>query len=127
MAFARKWVLYLLLMLLGVSLLFPGLAEVLTLTTAVGWLHTDDIDAKNQLRALNAMMAALGAVALLACWRLQRNRQLVQALGLCLAFVVLARIYSLFVDGMPSLTHLIYLGVEGIMAAVFLIWPPTDH
>jgi len=124
MTLAHKIVLLGLLGLLGVSLLVPGVMNVVRKGEGTVWLVAETIDAKNHLRALNAMMAALGAIALWACWDLERARLAVIGLGVVMAALVLARVYSIAVDGWPGPTTLIYLAIESAMAAVFLVWPP---
>lgn len=72
------------------------------------------------------MMVGLGALALWACLDLEHARTLVLALGVVLSVLVVARLYSLMIDGMPGFITLVYLAVEGVMAAAFLIWPPSQ-
>jgi len=117
-------VLYSLLVLLGLSLIGPGLAGAFRPGIGRTWLIADASDAKSHLRGLNAMMAGLGMVALWACWDLENARGLVLALGLVMAVLVVTRLYSLLVDGLPGSNTIIYLGVEVLLAAVFLGWPP---
>lgn len=124
MTFGHELVLYGLLGLLGLSLLGPGLSGVFRPAAGRSWLIAENRDAGNHLRALNAMMAALGGVALWACWDLTAARPLVQALGVVMAALVVARLYSLIVDGRPGAMTVIYLGVEALLAGVFLLWPP---
>ena len=124
MTTAHSAVLYCCLVVLGLSLTGPGLAG--TFKPGVGriWLIADSPDAKNHLRALNAMMTALGAIAFWACWDLPNARLLVLALGVVMALLIVARLYSILLDGAPGGLTLTYLGVEAVLAAVFLIWPP---
>jgi hypothetical protein len=49
---------------------------------------------------------------------------LVDVLGALMVFLVIARIYSTIVDGVPGRASKIYLGVEAISGAIFLAWPP---
>ena len=70
------------------------------------------------------MMAALGMISLWTCWDLPRARSLVEALGALMVFLVAARVYSMVVDGVPGRASKIYLGVEAILGAIFLGWPP---
>jgi hypothetical protein len=70
------------------------------------------------------MMAALGMVALWACWDLENARGQVLALGLVMAVLVVNRLYSWLLDGPPGPHTVIYLGLEALLAAVFLGWPP---
>ena len=116
--------LYGLLGLLGLSLVIPGVIGVIRPSIGQSWLVAETIDAKNHLRAVNAMIAALGAVALWACWDLERSRLLVLALGVVMAALVAARLYSVVVDGAPGASSWVYLAVETVLAAAFLGWPP---
>jgi Domain of unknown function (DUF4345) len=61
------------------------------------------------------MMAALGIISLWTCWDLPRARFLVEALGALMVFLVIARIYSTIVDGVPGRASKIYLGVEAAL------------
>ena len=120
----HELVLYASLGVLGLSLVIPGVGGVFKPGIGRTWLVAENVDAKNHLRALNAMMAALGAVALYACWDLERSRSLVLALGAVMAALVVARITSLIVDGRPGIWTLVYLAVEAALAVIFLGWPP---
>lgn len=95
--------LYVSLVFLGLSLLIPGLMDTFRVATGSNWLIAADVDAKNHLRGLSGIMAAVGAIALWACWDLPTARSLVQALGMVMVFVVAARASSMAVDGIPSL------------------------
>ncbi len=117
-------VLYSLLGLLGLSLIGPGLSGAFRPGIGRTWLIAEAPDARNHLRGLNAMMAALGMIALWACWDIENARSLVLALGLVMAVLILTRLYSLLVDGPPGSTTLVYLGVETLLCGVFLGWPP---
>ncbi len=81
-------------------------------------------DAKNQFRALHGMMAGLGILALWACLDIEGARALVMGLGVIMATLVVARGYSIIVDGMPGTMSMVYLVVELTLALVFLLWPP---
>ena len=124
MLLLHKLALYAGLGILGVSLLFPGLVGVFKSDVGAAWLVAENIDARNHLRALNAMMAALGLLALWACYDLERARGIVIALGVVMAFLVVARVYSLVIDGTPGLMTTVYLAVETTLAVLFLTWPP---
>lgn len=124
MTLTHKIVLWGLLGFLGLSLVIPGVMNVARKSEGTVWLVAETVDAKSHLRALNAMMAALGVAALWACWDLARARVLVLGLGVVMAALVAARVYSIVVDGWPAKTTLVYLAVEAVMAAVFLLWPP---
>ena len=70
------------------------------------------------------MMAGLGILAFWACLDIEGSRCLVQGLGVIMAMLVMARGYSIVVDGMPGTMSMVYLFVELTLALVFLIWPP---
>ena len=124
MSTAHMAVLYSLLVLLGMSLIGPGLVGAFRPRVGRIWLIAEATDAKSHLRGLNAMMAGLGMVALWACWDLENAHGVVLALGLVMAVLVVARLYSILLDGPPDSHMLVYLGVEVLLAAVFLAWPP---
>jgi len=126
MSWEHELTLYLLLGTFGISLLLPGLTGMFKPSTGLVWLVAEETDARSHLRGLNAMMAALGALALFACIDLVRFRLLVIAIGVVLTFLVVARIHSLIVDGLPGPATRLYLAVEVVMAAVFLLWPPVS-
>jgi hypothetical protein len=123
MSALHQLTLYVSLGFLGLSLLIPGLADAFRLKTG-RWLVAADVNARNHLRALNGMMAAVGMIALWACWHLATARPLVTALGTLMVFLVAARIYSMIVDGIPGLANNVYLGVEAALGTIFLGWPP---
>jgi hypothetical protein len=50
----------------------------------------------------------------------------IRALGVVMALVVVARTYSLIVDGRPGGMFLLYLAVEVLIAVVFLAWAPRS-
>ena len=124
MSVLHQAILYGALMLLGLSLVIPGLVDALRPTTGSKWLIAADVDAKGHLRGLNGMMTAIGAIALWACWDLQNARSLVEALGAVMVFVAAARIYSMAVDGFPNLSGKLYVSVEAALGGIFLAWPP---
>jgi uncharacterized protein DUF4345 len=124
MSLGHMGVLYGLLVLLGVSLLAPGLSGMLRVNIGRTWLVADAVDARCHLRGLNAMMAAIGALALWAVWDLERSRMLVMGLGLVMLAVAISRLYSILVDGPPDAMGASYLGIEAVLGGVFLFWPP---
>jgi hypothetical protein len=124
MTFFHRMTLYGLLGLLAISLVIPGLTELFRATSGQTGLVAASLDARSQLRAFNGMMLGLGLMALWSLIDLQNARRLVLALGVVLLPVIIGRIYALFVDGMPGPMTWTYLGIEMVMAAVFLIWPP---
>lgn len=124
MSALHQLMLYASLGFLGLSLLIPGLTDTFRVTTGQRWLVAADVDARNHLRALNGMMAAVGVIALWACWNLATARPLVTALGTLMVFLVIARVYSMVVDGAPGLANNAYLGVEAALGIMFLGWPP---
>lgn len=119
---ARKWTLTALLMLLGLSLLIPGIIEMFRVDTE--GLQTESVCQLNQYRALHGMMAGLGLIACLACWRLESSRHLILGIGITLLLVVTARLYSLVYDGLAGKMTLFYLLVESFMAIIFLLLAP---
>ncbi|WP_207061351.1 DUF4345 domain-containing protein [Motiliproteus sp. SC1-56] len=121
----RRWhrrLLRLGLLLLGLSLVQPGLLGVLFPVDYGGGLLAPDATALGHLRGLNGMMAGLGLAALWCAWRLPRAGIL--ALGGLLALVVLARLVGWAVDGTPDTASRLYLGVEVVLSVLFLLWPP---
>lgn len=120
----HQTILYASLVFLGLSLTIPGLIETLRPTTGSRWLIAADLNAKGHLRGLNGAMTAVGMIALWACWDLQNARSLVEALGAVMVFVAAARIYSMAVDGFPTLAGKLYLGVEAGLGVIFVGWPP---
>jgi len=126
MGMLHKMVLYGLLGFLSISLVVPGLVELFKPQPGSPGMVLASLDAKNQFRALQGMMVGLGILALWACLDLEHAHMLVLTLGVVLSVPVVARLYSLVVDGMPGFMTLVYLAVEGVMAVVFLIWPPPQ-
>lgn len=124
MVLIHKIVLYGLLGVVGISLLIPGLMALLKLEPGNQGLMLFSTDAKNQFRALYAMMAGVGVLALWACMDLEGARTLVLSLGIIMTLTAFARCYSIFVDGVPSATSQRYLFTETVLALVFLLWPP---
>jgi Domain of unknown function (DUF4345) len=122
----HKLILYGSLVLLSISLIIPGVMLMFNQQLGHPGLMVQTLDGRNQLRALYGMMTGIGLIALWACFQLERSRSLVMALGIIMALLVVARLYSIVVDGRPGLVTLSYLGVELLLTAVFLIWPPTD-
>jgi len=110
--------------LLGADLLVSGLFGVFAPGTGDTRLVAQSVEARNQLRAFYGMMAALGAVALRSCFDLVRFRHVISALGIVLALVVVARTYSLIVDGRPGGMFFLYPAVEVIMSVIFLTLAP---
>ena len=126
MVLVHKLVLYALLGFLGISLVFPGLMELFKVQPGSSDLVLTTTDAKNQFRALHGMMAGLGILAFWACLDIESSRGLVLGLGVIMAMLVIARGYSIFVDGMPGMMNLVYLVVELALAMVFVLWPPPS-
>jgi hypothetical protein len=118
----NRVVLYGLLGLLGADLLLSGLFGVFAPGTGDSRLVAQSVEARNQLRAFYGMMAALGAVALRSCFDLVRFRHVISALGVVMALVAVARIYSLIADGRPGGMFFLYLAVEALMSVIFLTW-----
>ncbi len=124
MTLIHKIVLYSLLGFLGVSLVFPGLMELFKAPPGGAGHSLSTTDARNQFRALHGMMAGLGIIAFWACWDLASSRSLVLGLGVIMSMLVIARGYSILMDGIPGAMSLVYLAAELVLALVFLLWPP---
>ncbi len=105
------------LLILALSLIIPGLQEVVSTTDR-------SIPSSNQHRALYSMVVALGLISIWACILVEKARTLVLALGIVMGCLVTARVISLWLDGWPDLADGIYLLVEAVLAALFLLWPP---
>ena len=127
MSVIHKIALYASLVVLGLSLLIPGMMGVVRPGTGTPGLVTTSIDAANHVRAMNGMMAAIGFVALWSWFDLQRARPLVLALGVLMVALVVARACSIAIDGMPSAATKRYLAIELIFGIIFLARaPPTS-
>jgi len=124
MVLLHKLVLYGLLVFLGISLLLPGLMELLKVRPGSSGTLLTSTDARNQFRALHGMMAGLGILAFWACLDIEGARSLVLGLGVILTTLVVSRGYSIIVDGIPGIMTIVYLIVELALALVFLLWPP---
>ena len=124
MILIHKLALYSLLGFLGISLIFPGLMELFKVPPGEPDYVLNTTDARNQFRALHGMMTGLGIIALCACWDLESSRSLVLGLGVIMAVLVVARSYSMLMDGIPGIMSLVYIAAELFLALVFLLWPP---
>lgn len=124
MTVVHKIVLCTCLIFLAMSLILPGLIEVFKLKAGFGGLLPETVEAKNQFRAMNGMMAGMGILALWSCIDFENSRTIVMMLGAVLLVVAAARVYSVFVDGVPGLMSWVYLAIEMVFSAVFLLWPP---
>ena len=124
----HKLILYGSLGFLGLSLVLPGLVEMFkSQPGSASGLIPETIAANNQLRALNGMMLGIGVLALWACYDLEGSRVLVLIVGGLLVPIVIARLYSVLVDGYPGLMTLLYLAIEACLCSVFLLWPPPGE
>lgn len=119
----HKWILTVLLICFGLSLLIPGIVEMFSLELVTS--DTESISQTNQRRALHGMMAGLGLLSCMACFRLAQARVLVMGIGFTLVLVVTGRLYSLIIDGTPAKVTLFYLIIETLLALIFLLLPPT--
>lgn len=119
----HKLILTVLLICFGLSLLIPGIVEMLSLELVTS--DVESISQTNQRRALHGMMAGLGLLSCMACFRLAQARVLVMGIGFTLVLVVTGRLYSLIIDGMPDKATLFYLVIETLLALIFLLLPPT--
>ena len=124
MSIAHKLVLYAALLFVGISLIVPGLLEIIKTQAGIPGLIPETVVAKNQFRALHGMMLGLGLLAIWACMDLADAKHLVMAIGLVLLMVALARIYSFWNDGAPDAASFIYVALELSFAGLFMLWPP---
>lgn len=124
MTLFHKYTLSLLLLFLGLSLIIPGMINMLRPSLEGDVIFAETISGKNHLRAVNAMIASIGFLAILACIDIVHSRQMVIGLGIILLFLAAARSYSIIIDGIPSYSFIIYLIIESIMATLFILWPP---
>lgn len=124
MDFVHKFVLYAALGFLGVSLIVPGLIEIIKTIPDGGVRPSESVDAKNQFRALNGMMMGVGIMAFWTCFYLEQSRSLIIVLGYILLMVAAARLFSIIVDGFPGTMSWLYLAVELVLGSLFLVWPP---
>ncbi|MEN8180509.1 MAG: DUF4345 domain-containing protein [Pseudomonadota bacterium] len=115
------------LIFLGVSLVVPGLIEMFKSDYSFSPTGKITVDVRNQHRALHGMMVGLGLLAFTACFDIEKARNLVLWLGATMALLVIARLYSLMVDGIPGTTTLIYLFIETVLAMIFLLFPPAPY
>jgi len=125
MSIVHKLVLYAALLFVGISLVVPGLQEIIKTQAGIPGLVPETMAAKNQFRALQGMMLGLGLLAFWACIDLHNAKILVMAIGLVLLMVALARIYSFWSDGAPGTASFIYVVLELSFAGLFLLWPPS--
>ena len=126
MSLLHKLLLYSSLGFVGISLVIPGLIEIIKTQPGSPGLVPETIDAKNQFRALNGMMTGIGLMALAACFELEKARFLVLALGGILLLVFAARMYSIIIDGLPGFMTTVYAAIELSPAIIFIVWPPVD-
>jgi len=124
MSIAHKLVLYAALLFVGISLIVPGLLEIIKTQAGIPGLIPETAAAKNQFRALHGMMLGLGLLAIWACMDLVNAKNLVMAIGLVLLLVALARIYSFWNDGSPGVAAWLYAALELLLAGLFMLWPP---
>jgi len=120
----HKLILYVTLGLLCLSLLLPGLWEVFRSTPGHPHLLAQNMDALNQLRAYNGMVAAVGLLSAMAIFNIERNRTLILTLALIMLFLTIARVISVLIDGIPGLWTLIYIVMEGLIALILFVFRP---
>jgi uncharacterized membrane protein len=82
------------------------------------------VDAINQLRAYNAMVAAVGFISGIAIFNIEQNRNLILVLAIIMTFLALSRLISVLIDGVPGSLILIYMGVESLIAVMLLVFMP---
>lgn len=122
----HKVVLYAALGFLGLSLVLPGLHEIIKTIPDNAPYAPETADAKNQFRALNGMMMGVGIMAFWICFYLEESRNLIIVLGYIVLMVAAARIYSIVVDGFPSAKTWAYMVIELVLGSLFLMWPPNE-
>lgn len=108
------------LLLLGVSLLIPGIVGLFAGHIA-GMDPRGNNSDWNQLYGLQGMMAGIGAVA---CWcagSVERNRMTIAALGWLLVFTVSARVLAVIMHGWPAPKIMGYALAEAVFASLLLI------
>ena len=126
MSLIHKLVLYSSLRFVGISLVIPGLIEIIKTQPGSPGLVPETRAAKNQFRALHGMMTGIGLMALAACIELEKARFLVLSLEWILLLVFAARLYSIIIDGLPEFMSGVYASLELLLAIIFLIWPPLE-
>jgi len=124
MPVSHKRVLYATLGFLCLSLLGPGLWELFSSSPENGGLIALHLDALNQLRAYNGMVAAVGFLAGIAIFNIEHNRRLIFALAVIMIFIVLSRLVSLFIDGVPEAITLTYIAIESVITVILLVCMP---
>jgi len=124
MPLGHKLILYITLGLLCLSLLLPGLWEVFRNSPGHPHLLAQHVDALNQLRAYNGMVAALGLLSGFAIFNIERNRTLILTLAFIMLFLTISRLISVLIDGMPGLWTLIYIVIEALMALILFVFRP---
>ncbi|WP_432474254.1 DUF4345 domain-containing protein [Amphritea sp. HPY] len=124
MPVSHKRVLYATLGFLCLSLLGPGLWELFSSSPDNAGLIALQLEALNQLRAYNGMVAAVGFLAGVAIFNIEHNRSLILALAVIMLFLVLSRLISLFIDGVPGTITLTYIAIESLIAVILLVCMP---
>jgi len=124
MSLGQKLILYATLGLLCLSLLLPGLWEVFRSSPGHPHLLAQHVDALNQLRAYNGMVAAVGLLSGIAIFNIESNRTLILTLAFILIFLTISRLISVLIDGMPGLWTLIYIVIESLIALILFVFRP---
>lgn len=107
---------------LGLSLLIPGIYHVLWLYPQDNLISANTTEGLNQIRALNAMMAAIGIMSL---WCLRKPREklvVLKGIALILAVVSVGRFYSLLVDGLSNTLYTTYLTIEILLIMILVYY-----
>ena len=126
MPFFHKLILYITLGFLCLSLMLPGLWEVLRSTPNQSGLVAQHVDALHQLRAYNGMVAAVGFISGITIFNLERNRDLIIVLAMIMLFLATSRTISLFFDGVPGLLTLVYILTEILIAMILFVFLPPN-
>jgi len=102
----------------------PGLWEVFRSNPGSPWLLAQHVDAFNQLRAYNGMVAAIGFMSGVAIFNLERNRTLILVLAIIMLFLATSRIISFLIDGVPGLVTLTYMVTELLISVILFVFLP---
>ncbi len=115
------------LLVLGFGLVVPGLMQLIPIS--VKWYDVSflSVESVHQIRVLHAMMVGLGLIALFCLTDINRFNSLIRALAVLLICVVLTRLYSFIIDGMPGFEALAYCVLEFVMVMIFLSWKPVPE
>ncbi len=127
MPHSHKLILYVTLGFLCISLIVPGLWEVFRSAPGHPDLVAQHVDALNQLRAYNGMVAAVGFMSGIATFKIEHNRTLILTLAIIMLFLATSRIISLLIDGIPGLLTLTYIFMESLISVILFVFLPPKR